>query len=114
MASAIYSHGPVKVGVAADQFENMGMMPGQSGWRLHGYPAGLQEDHCVCICGFGQLAELVSLFEQKGVAVSVLIAMPTGLSYAMFTCDSIGVVDEQSYLNMTSEAWIRNPVTVDA
>ena len=71
MASTIYSHGPVMVGVAADQFENMGVTPGQSGWCLHGYPAGLQADHCTSICGYGQLAELVLLFEQNDVAVTV-------------------------------------------
>ena len=30
----------------------------------------------------------------------------------MFTWNSIGIIDEQSMLNMTYEAWIRNPVTV--
>jgi hypothetical protein len=38
--------------------------------------------------------------------------MPTGLCYAMFTWNSIGIIDEQSMLNMTYEAWIRNPVTI--
>jgi hypothetical protein len=28
------------------------------------------------------------------------------------TWNSIGIVDEQSMLNMTDEAWIRNPVTI--
>ena len=38
--------------------------------------------------------------------------MPTGLCYAMFTWNSIGIIDQQSMSNMTYEAWIRNPVTL--
>jgi hypothetical protein len=38
--------------------------------------------------------------------------MPTGICYAMFTWNSIGIIDQQSMLNMTHEAWIRNPVTI--
>ena len=30
----------------------------------------------------------------------------------MFTWNSIGIIDQQSMLNMTYEAWIRNPVTI--
>ena len=41
-----------------------------------------------------------------------LYVMPTGLCYAMFTWNSIGIIDEQSMLNMTYEAWIRNPATI--
>jgi hypothetical protein len=30
----------------------------------------------------------------------------------MFTWNSVGIVDRQSMLNMTHEAWIRIPVTI--
>jgi hypothetical protein len=113
--SAIYSHGPVKIGVGADDFQSNAnglVTPGASGWAMYNYPRNLTEDHCVSLCGYGTLAELVSLFKQHNVAVNVPNGMPTGLCYAMFTWNSIGIIDQQSMLNMTYEAWIRNPVTL--
>ncbi len=115
LQSAIANYGPVKVGVAAADLETNkhGSVPGYtSGWALYGYPAGLSEDHCMSICGYGQLEDLISLFNFQGVPVSLPVGMPTGLSYAMFTWDSIGIVDNQSMLNLVQEAWVRNPVTV--
>jgi hypothetical protein len=115
LQSAIYSHGPVKIGVGADDFQSNphGLVtPGTSGWAMCEYPKNLSEDHCVSLCGFGTLAELVALFKQHGVTVNVPAGMPTGLCYAMFTWNSIGIIDQQSMLNMTYEAWMRNPVTI--
>jgi hypothetical protein len=114
LQSAIYSFGPVKIGVGADDFQtnvNGLVTPGASGWAMYNYPKNLSEDHCPSLCGYGPLAELVSLFKQHGVNVNVPNGMPTGLCYAMFTWNSIGIIDQQSMLNMTYEAWIRNPVT---
>jgi len=116
--SAIFSHGPVKIGVGAEHFQTPApgqhgnVTPGSSGWAMCGYPAGQPEDHCVSLCGYGKLADLVSLFKQHKVAVRVPPGMPKGLCYAMFTWNSIGIIDQQSMLHMTYEAWIRNPVTI--
>jgi len=113
--SAIYSHGPVKIGVGADDFQSNphGLVtPGTSGWAMYNYPKNLTEDHCVSLCGFGTLEELVALFQQHHVTVNVPAGMPTGLCYAMFTWNSIGIIDQQSLLNMTYEAWIRTPGTL--
>lgn len=113
--SAIYSHGPVKIGVGAEDFQSNphGMVsPGTSGWAMYDYPKNQPEDHCVSLCGYGTLAELVGLFQHHNVRVVAPPGMPTGLCYAMFTWNSIGIVDQQSLLNMTYEAWIRNPVTI--
>jgi len=115
LQSAIYSHGPVKIGVGAEDLQtnaNGKVTPGTSGWAMYNYPKGLGEDHCVSLCGYGTLAELVALFKQHNVTVSVPNGMPTGLCYAMFTWNSVGIIDQQSMLNMTEEAWIRNPVTI--
>lgn len=117
LQSAIYSHGPVKIGVGAEYFDGGGgvtgsVTGGSSGWTMYDYPAGQQEDHCVSLCGYGNLTDLVGLFQQHGVTVNVPSGMPTGMCYAMFTWDSIGIIDEQSMLNMTGEAWIRKPVTI--
>ena len=110
----------MKIGVNAENFQSAA--PGQhgivpypaaNGWTIYGYPNHPgTEDHCTSLCGYGTLAELVALFKQHKVTVHPQAGMPTGLCYAMFTWDSIGIIDEQSMLNMTDEAWIRNPVTV--
>jgi hypothetical protein len=115
LQSAIYSFGPVKIGVGAENFQtnaNGLVTPGTSGWAMYNYPQNLAEDHNPSLCGYGTLAELISLFQQHNVTVNVPNGMPTGLCYAMFTWNSIGIIDAQSMLNMTYEAWIRNPVTI--
>jgi hypothetical protein len=115
LQSAIFSQGPVKIGVGSDDFQsnaNGSVTPGTSGWTMYNYPANQQEDHCVSLCGYGTLAELVALFQQRNVAVDVAHGMSTGLCYAIFTWNSIGIIDRQSMLNMTYEAWVRNPVTI--
>lgn len=112
LQSAIYLNGPVKIGVGSDDFESAGVTPGTSGWCLHGYPSRQQADHCVSLCGYGALSDLVALFAQNGVNVKPSSAMPTGLCYALFTWKSIGIIDVQSKNAMTSEAWVRDPVTV--
>jgi hypothetical protein len=113
--SAIYSHGPVKIGVGAADFQTNAdgsVTPGTSGWVMYNYPKNQPEDHCVSLCGYGTLAELITLFKHHKVTVHAPKGMPTGLSYAMFTWNSIGIIDQQSMLNMTYEAWIRIPVTI--
>jgi hypothetical protein len=113
--SAIHSHGPVKIGVAADDFQTNPyghVTPGTSGWAMYNYPKSLPEDHCVSLCGYGTLAELVHLFHQHNVTVQAPLGIPTGLCYAVFSWNSIGIIDQQSMLNMTYEAWIRIPVNV--
>ena len=115
LASAIYSHGPVKIGVGAEDFQtnpNGMVTPGTSGWTMFHYPKNQPEDHCVSLCGYGTLAQLTALFKRHGVTVHASKGMPTGRCYAMFTWNSIGIIDQQSMLNMTYEAWIRKPVTV--
>lgn len=118
LQSAIYSHGPVKIGVGAEHFQSVApgqhgtVTPGTSGWAMGNYPAGQAEDHCVSLCGYGTFAQLVSLFKQHNVTVHAPAGMSTGLCYAMFTWNSIGIICQQSMLNMTYEAWIRNPVTI--
>lgn len=115
LQSAISSHGPVKIGVGAEDFQTNAdgkVTPGTSGWAMYNYPKSQPEDHCVSLCGYGTLAELVALFKQHKITVNAPKGMPTGLCYAMFTWNSIGIIDQQSMLNMTYEAWIRIPVTI--
>ncbi len=106
----------MKIGVGAEDFQNNphghAVTPGTSGWTMYDYPPHQTEDHCVSLCGFGTLAELITHFQQHKVTVTPHSGMPKGLCYAMFTWNSIGIVDQQSMLNMTYEAWIRVPVTI--
>ena len=112
---AIANVGPVKTGVASanlDSGPHGQVTPGTSGWAIYGLPAGQPENHCVSLCGYGTLAALVSLFKKHKVTVHAPKGMPTGLCYAMFTWNSIGIIDRQSLMNITGEAWVRNPTTV--
>jgi hypothetical protein len=112
---AIANVGPVKIGVAAANLASRTsgrVTPGTSGWAIYGLPADQAENHCASLCGYGPLAALVDLFEQRGVNVDVPSGMPPGLCYAMFTRGSIGIVDRQSLINIAGEAWVRNPTTI--
>jgi hypothetical protein len=112
---AIANVGPVKIGVAS---ANLGsgpqgqVTPGTSGWAIHGLAAGQPENRWASLCGYGPLAGLINLFERHGVHVKLPSGMPTGLCYAMFIWGSMGIIDRQSLMNITGEAWVRNPTTI--
>ena len=113
--SAIADTGPVKIGVASANLASgpQGQVtPGTSGWATCGLPAGRPEDHCASLCGYGPLAALVDLFHRRGVNVNLPSGMPAELCYAMFTWGSIGIVDRRSLMNISGEAWVRNPTTI--
>jgi hypothetical protein len=103
------SSGPVKIGVAADQIETAWRTTsGRTGWFGTGWHADSAEDHCVTLCGYGSLSWLA---QQLGVQV------PAGVNgaepgYAMFTWNTIGIVDAPSMTAITHEAWLRQPTTV--
>lgn len=110
LQSAI-SKGPVKIGVAATQLETAWRTTnGQTGWFGLGFKKDDAEDHCVSLCGYGSLAWL---------AGKLKVSVPSGIDgtkpgYAMFTWDSIGIVDQPSLIAITQEAWLRSPTTVIA
>jgi len=108
LQSAI-STGPVKIGVAADQIENAWWTTGGStGWFASGFHADGNEDHCVTLCGYGSLSWLA---QQLGVQVPAGVD-GTQPGYAMFTWNSIGIIDVPSMTAVTHEAWLRRPTTV--
>jgi hypothetical protein len=108
LQSAI-SAGPVKIGVAADQIEAAWHTTGgRSGWFAKGFHADSNEDHCVALCGYGSISWL---------AQQLHVSVPAGVDgaqpgYAMFTWDSIGIIDRASMIAVTHEAWLRQPTTV--
>ncbi len=101
--------GPVKLGIAADQVSAAyGAANGHTGWVGTGFHSDPNIDHCVALCGYGSMAWLA---QQLGTA------LPDGVDgsapgYAMFTWNSIGIIDVPSMLAITAEAWLRNPTTV--
>ena len=103
------SRGPVKIGVAATQLETAWRITnGQTGWFGLGFQKDDAEDHCVSLCGYGSLAWLSGQLK---------VAVPAGVDgtkpgYALFTWDSIGIVDQPSMIAITREAWLRSPTTV--
>jgi hypothetical protein len=108
LSSAI-SQGPVKIGVAADQLETAwNTTNGHSGWFATGFHDDANEDHCVSLCGYGTITWLAHQLKVK---------VPNGIAgskqgYALFTWDSIGIIDQASMVAITHEAWLRNPTTI--
>ena len=102
------AHGPVKIGVAADQLEAVVPNPPTNGWFATGFRQDTNEDHCVSLCGYGTVSWLAS---QLGGTVPVGLD-PSTPGYGLFTWDSIGIIDHQSIIAITQEAWLRNPTTV--
>jgi prepilin-type processing-associated H-X9-DG protein len=108
LQSAI-SLGPVKLGIAADQIDTAySSTGGRSGWFATGFHDDANEDHCVSLCGYGSMSWLAQHF---GVPVPAAVngGQP---GYAMFTWDSIGIIDVPSMVAITHEAWLRHPTTV--
>lgn len=103
------SQGPVKLGVAADQLESAYWAnDGHNGWYATGFHTDSNEDHCVSLCGYGTVGWLAG---KLGVPV------PSGANsstpaYAMFTWNSIGIIDAASMVAITQEAWLRTPTTI--
>jgi hypothetical protein len=105
--------GPVKLGVAADQLHNQqgtgawDSTGGNTGWFATGFHTDTNEDHCVSLCGYGTIAWL---------AQQLNVQVPNGINgtnpgYALFTWNSIGIIDVPSMIAITQEAWVRNPTT---
>jgi hypothetical protein len=108
LRSAIF-HGPVKIGVAANQLETTCRAHNfKTGWFASGYTADTTEDHCVSLCGYGTIDWLA-----KQLKATVPAGVDTSQqAYALFTWGSIGIIDIPSMLAITHEAWLRTPTTI--
>ncbi|MBB2893795.1 peptidoglycan-binding domain-containing protein [Flexivirga oryzae] len=103
------AQGPVKIGVAADQLEDAWLSTGgQNGWFATGFHHDDNEDHCTSLCGYGTIGWLAA---QLGVSVPASVNAGAA-GYAMFTWNSIGIIDHPSMVAITQEAWVRHPTTV--
>jgi hypothetical protein len=102
------SRGPVKIGVAAAQLESAVPNPPTNGWIATGFQPDSNMDHCVSLCGFGPMGWLAT--ELGSTWDNSLDGSTPAL--ALYTWDSIGIVDYPSMLAITGEAWLRTPPTV--
>jgi hypothetical protein len=102
------AQGPVKIGIAADQLENAVPEPPTNGWLATGFTTDSNEDHCVSLCGYGTIGWLAA--QLGGTLPDGVDDMQPG--YALFTWDSVGVIDVPSLQAICAEAWLRNPTTV--
>lgn len=100
--------GPVKLGVAANQLENVPNVGMVNGWIANGFQKDTNLDHCTSLCGYGTFAWLSA---QLGAKPSRAIPAATPV-YAMFTWSTIGIIDAPSLLAICGEAWLRTPTTV--
>jgi hypothetical protein len=108
MHAAIFQ-GPVKLGIAADQIELVWAANGAlSGWFALNFHADANEDHCVGVSGYGTIAWLA---QQLGAHVPAGVD-GTKQGYAMFSWNSIGIIDHASMVAITHEAWFRRPTTI--
>lgn len=102
------SRGPVKIGVAADQLENTVPDPPTNGWFATGYTEDQNMDHCVSLCGYGQISWLA---EQLGATLPA-DTDETQQAYALFTWASIGIITPESLVAICGEAWLRSPSSI--
>jgi hypothetical protein len=104
---AISEVGPVKIGAALAS-----LAPRPHGWCAYNLPAGQPQDGWASLCGYGSRAVLADLFARHHVTVAAPAGMPQGLCYAVYALASIGIIDRQSLINITGEAWVRMPTTI--
>jgi hypothetical protein len=107
LQSAI-SQGPVKIGVASAQLQNVPNIGVSNGWFATGFTSDTNEDHDTELFGYGTIAWLAECF-----AVSVPAGVDgTQPGYALFTWGTVGIIDAPSLEAIVGEAWLRNPTTV--
>ncbi|HUD74123.1 MAG TPA: hypothetical protein VMQ76_03550 [Terracidiphilus sp.] len=101
--------GPVKIGIAADQLQEVVPNPPTNGWIATGFAQDDNMDHCVSLCGYGSMAWLSS---QLGAPEPMMPLAEQTQAYAMFSWDSVGIIDVPSLIAICGEAWIRVPNSV--
>jgi hypothetical protein len=109
--TALYNaiaQGPVKIGVAAAQLQNAVPDPPVNGWLATGFQSDSNYDHCVSLPGFGSIEWLLG--QLGGSVPSGVDGTKPGI--ALFTWDSIGVIDWPSLQAITCEAWLRSPNSI--
>lgn len=117
MQAAIYQSGQqggcIKFGLAADELPSGA--GNKNGWFLTSNNYDTNEDHCMGACGYGTALEFVTAMnEAYGLSLTIPSGVdPTMQGYAVFTWSTIGFCSIKAFVNMTGEAWIRSPSSVN-
>ena len=102
------AQGPVKIGVAAAQLQDVPGIGEKNGWFATGFKPDQNLDHDTELFGYGPIEWLAQCL---GVPVPAgMIGL--GMGYALFTWGTVGVIDAPSLQAIVGEAWLRNPTTV--
>jgi hypothetical protein len=108
---AAITQGPIKIGVASAQLQNVPGIGTTNGWFATGFTQASpqDEDHCICYTGYGTIADC---YKFLNMPVLSSVPDPTKPGILAFTWSTVGVIDKESMLAVTFEAWSRNPTTV--
>ena len=100
----------LKIGCASSALQQV--VGNDNGWFLTGTCQDGNEDHCVGIYDYGTAAFLANAY---GVSVPAGVD-PNTFCLGLCTWGTIGVIDWQSFLNITGESWVRenDPDRADA
>jgi hypothetical protein len=97
--------GPVKLGVSANQLENV--VQGVNGWHLIGAGVDQNLDHCVSLFGYSTAQR----FYER-----LVLPVPQGIDpatpgFLLFTWGTVGFVDQATITAISGEAYVRLPTT---
>lgn len=106
LSAAIYQ-GPIKLGVASSQLQNVATT-GKNGWWGTGFKKNKNTDHSTNLCGYGSADALADLMKSPKPAS----LKGDAICYMMFTWGTIGILDQASMEAITDEAWLRLPTTL--
>jgi hypothetical protein len=101
--------GPVKIGIASSQLQNVQGVGQGNGWVCTGFSKDENEDHCTGLWGGGTAADLFANVFKMPVPSGV---DPTTWFWQMYTWAGYGVIDDPSLQNICGEAWLRNPTNL--
>jgi hypothetical protein len=107
LTNAIYQ-GPVKLGLASGQFNNVAGVGSQNGWIMTGFQQDGNEDHCTGAWGFGTMTQLCNYLGVTPPADAANYPQCIG----MFTWSTEGIIDYQSFKNIVGEAYLRTPTNI--
>jgi len=103
----------VKFGLASEQLPSGA--GNANGWFLMSDQQDSNEDHCMGTSGYGTAAGFVAAMNAAFPGLG--LALPAGTDpaargKAVYTWSTIGFAADQAFVNMTGEAWQRNPGTI--
>ncbi len=113
--SAIATVGPVKIVGACREFTQAYALKSSlklsEGSELNSTHAPLSRI-CASVFGYGPTSMLLESFNRHGMRVDFSPRTSDKAGYVIFVGGTIGLVDRNWLLSSTSEAWVRDPITI--